>query len=176
MEKGTRLARGISSPLRHQPTDTTSYVEKKNELIVCSNCIMSSGLKSRPKNTGAIHSTPESQGKDYSYRPRPYSCPPFNRQRYGLYGVVNCVILQLGELGRNGIPGRNCSAHCLIANAASAVPWSKVTCPGVIHIGDVAEWGCLLSCEWSVALIPKSSAVPLFPTMPVLLTLLTPMR
>lgn len=34
MEEGARLAAVIPSPLRHQPTETTSYVEKKKELIL----------------------------------------------------------------------------------------------------------------------------------------------
>ncbi len=50
MDEGARLAAVSPSPLRHQPTETTSYVEKKKELIVCSNRNMSSGLKSRPRS------------------------------------------------------------------------------------------------------------------------------
>ena len=34
MEEGARLAAVIPSPLRHQPTETTSYVEKKKDLIL----------------------------------------------------------------------------------------------------------------------------------------------
>ncbi|MBA3967114.1 MAG: transglycosylase domain-containing protein, partial [Nitrospirales bacterium] len=34
MDEGARLAAVIPSPLRHQPTETTSYVEKKKELIL----------------------------------------------------------------------------------------------------------------------------------------------
>lgn len=34
MDAGARLAAVISSPLRHQPTETTSYVEKKKDLIL----------------------------------------------------------------------------------------------------------------------------------------------
>jgi monofunctional biosynthetic peptidoglycan transglycosylase len=34
MEEGARIAAVIPSPLRHQPTETTSYVEKKKDLIL----------------------------------------------------------------------------------------------------------------------------------------------
>jgi monofunctional glycosyltransferase len=34
LDEGARLATVISSPLRHQPTDTMSYVEKKKDLIL----------------------------------------------------------------------------------------------------------------------------------------------
>ncbi len=34
MDEGARLAAVIPSPLRHQPTETTAYVEKKKELIL----------------------------------------------------------------------------------------------------------------------------------------------
>ena len=34
MDEGARLAAVIPSPFRHQPTETTSYVKKKKELIL----------------------------------------------------------------------------------------------------------------------------------------------